>query len=123
VVNGRRCGLSLIEAAVAMVILGTGLLSVLALVARSGSLLRLAEAEEGAAHEAATVIDSLTQYGAPVAGALTRGRYALSWTAVPDTIGVTLLTVAVGYDDGRRTRADTFIAYAAPWPRVVRHAP
>jgi len=106
-----------------MVVLGTGLLSVLSLIGRAGSLLRVADAVEGAAREAAFVLDSLTSYGAPVAGASARGRYALRWTAVPDSLGVTLLTVEVAYDDGRSTRADTFRAQAAPWPRVIHHAP
>jgi Tfp pilus assembly protein PilV len=122
-VSNRRSGLSLVEVAVAMAVLGTGLLSVLALVGRSGSLLRVAEAEEGAAREAAFVLDSLTSYGAPSAGGSTRGRYAVRWTAVPDSLGVTLLTVEVAYEDGRRARADTFRTQAAPWPRVLGHAP
>ena len=122
-VTARRPGLSLTEAAVALVLLGVGLLSVSGIVARSGALLRLADAEEGAAREAEIALDSLAQYGAPVAGGLTRGRYALRWTALPDSLGVTLLTVTVGYDDGGRARADTFATYAAPWPGEVRHAP
>lgn len=121
--SARRPGLSLIEVAIAMVILGTGLLSVLALVSRAGSLLRKAEAEEGAAREAAAVLDSLTGYGAPVAGSTTRGRYAVDWTVASDSLAVRLLTVVVRYEDGRRARADTFFANAAPWPRGIRHAP
>jgi len=122
-VSGRRPALSLVEAAIAMVILGVGLLSVLALVSRAGSVLRAADAEEGAAREAAAVLDSLTGYGAPVAGSTTRGRYAVEWTAAPDSLAVTLLTVVVRYEDGRRARADTFFTNAAPWPREIRHAP
>jgi Tfp pilus assembly protein PilV len=119
----RRTGLSLVEAAIAMVLLGTGLLSVLALVGRAGSLLRTADAEEGAAREAGAVLDSLTRYGAPAAGAVAHGRYTLGWTTTVDSLVVTLLTVEVRYDDGGRPRADTFVANAAPWPREIRHAP
>jgi hypothetical protein len=122
-VSGRHAGLSLVEVAVAMVVLGAGLLSGLALIGRAGSLLRMAEAEEGASREAAGVLDSLTSHGAPAGGAATRGRYRLRWTTVPESAGVTLLTLEVAYDDGRRARADTFHTRAAPWPREVRHVP
>jgi Tfp pilus assembly protein PilV len=122
-VRRRRAGLSLIEAVVAMVVLGAGLLPVLALVSRSGSLIRTAEGREGAVREAGIVLDSLVRYGAPAGGASTRGRYALRWAASRDSLGVTLLTVEATYVDGGTTRADTFLAQAAPWPREIRHAP
>jgi len=123
VVRGRRAGLSLVEVAVATVLLGTALLSVLALTVRAASLLRTADAEEGAAREAAGTLDSLAGYGAPRAGSAVHGRYALRWTAVPDSAGIARITLDVAYDDGRRARADTFHASAAPWPRTIRHAP
>lgn len=122
-VTSRRSGLSLIEANVAMLVLATGLLGTVALVARAGALLRTADAEEGAAWLAADILDSLTQHGAPSGGALARGRYAAGWSGTRDSLGLVLVTLVVGYDDGRRIRADTFAARAAPWPRTVRHVP
>ena len=122
-VNGSRRGVSLIEVEVALVLLATGFLASLALVTRAGGLMRAAEAEEGAGRVAGEVLDSLTQHGAPLPGMLARGRYAVSWSESRDTMGVTLISLIIGYDDGSRLRADTFAARAAPWPRSVHHVP
>jgi hypothetical protein len=115
--------MSLVELEVALVVLAIGLLATLALVARAGALLRVADAEEGAARVAGEVLDSLLQHGAPSAGALGNGRYSAGWSVVRDSRGVGLVTLVIRYDDGQRLRADTFAARAAPWPRTVRHGP
>jgi type II secretory pathway pseudopilin PulG len=122
-VVAARSGMSLIEAEVAMLVLAIGLLATFTLVARAGTLMRRADAEEGAAQVAGEVMDSLVQHGAPGSGSFARGRYAVSWSASPDSTGVTHLLLVVRYDDGGRLRADTVIALAALWPRMVRHVP
>ena len=118
-----RRGVSLAEVTVAMAVLAAGLLANVALVARSGAMLRAAAADDEAARLAGMVLDSLAQHGRPVAGSQARGRHFLAWTVTQDSAAVSQVVLAVRYSDGARIRSDTFVVHAAPWPRTIGHVP
>jgi hypothetical protein len=118
----RRGGFSLVEAEIAIVLLGAGLLAVAATGVRAVRLLHEAEAVQGASARAASVLDSLAQLEAPVDGATLHERYALHWRTWPAGSTERVLLV-VRYIEGGLARADTFALITGRWPVRIAHVP
>jgi prepilin-type N-terminal cleavage/methylation domain-containing protein len=103
-------GFSLVEVVVAVVILAVG---ILALSGTAGAIARMTGMARHASASAVLAVSRLERLRAAscppgvATGAATAGRYREEWSATPQGTGG-MLRVIVGYDDGRRARADTF---------------
>lgn len=117
--DGRcRPGVSLVEAIVATVILGVGVLGAVATAALAARLAREAAARAEAVTLAGAVLDSLLDSDAPVAGERRTPGVVARWAVQPGE-GVTAIDLVVEHHDGTRLRRRRFAMLHAPAPRLA----
>jgi Tfp pilus assembly protein PilV len=121
-VSGRRAGLSVIEALVALLLFGAGVLAIAGAASRAARTLREAESRDAAHAMLLSAADSLLPLASPSTGTTSRGAYELSWTVL-DSGAVASVVVRVAWTDGTATRTDSLHALAAPAPARLHVVP
>ncbi|HEX7118711.1 MAG TPA: prepilin-type N-terminal cleavage/methylation domain-containing protein [Longimicrobiales bacterium] len=119
---GARPGLGLTEVLVAVVVLGVGVLGAVATTTLAVRTLGAAAARETAIRLAGTVLDSLLQEEAPVAGEQVHPGHRLRWTVRPAG-RATRIVLEVEYRDGTRRRRLSFEALRAAALRPIGEEP
>lgn len=117
-----RPGSTLVEAIVALVLFGGGVLAIAGVATSAVGSLRTAEARVGAMAAMTTVADSLLQWASPVSGAAVLGRYALGWQ-VADSGRVATVRINVRWSDGSRLRSDSIEVHAGEPPARLHVVP
>ncbi len=113
-------GLTLVEALIALVLLGFAAVATASAEAWSARATALAEAREAAAAAAELVLDSLATVAAPVAGFRQEGSLLLEWVVVPVASGSELRL----HVRSQRPGADAwFGAIASPAPEPLQAPP
>jgi Tfp pilus assembly protein PilV len=116
----RRDGLTLVECVLALLVLGAGVLAVLAAAINGVRAMRTAEVEQTAAVLAASVLDSLASLQSPSGGSAVRGAMRLDWTVL-DASGTTRIQLFVSGPNA--TPVLVAGARAARWPVQLSRVP